>query len=89
MSITLMKNKRYSYNTLTVGTNRGFRSRCVVRDNGIVPYLIGEWIPAWLWMSMTFLVAALGVAGLGFWVLRGDARNRQAEEAAEQTHEHE
>lgn len=57
-----------------------------------MPYLIGEWIPAWLWMSMTFLVAALGVAGLGFWVLRGDARNRQAEEAveaAEQTHEHE
>lgn len=31
---------------------------------------------------MTFLVAALGVVGLGWWVLRGDARNRAAEEAA-------
>ncbi len=46
---------------------------------------IGEWVPAWLWMSITFLVAAIGVAGLGFWVLRGDARNRRAEEAFEQT----
>lgn len=45
---------------------------------------IGEWVPAWLWMSITFLVAAIGVAGLGFWVLRGDARNRRAEEAFEQ-----
>jgi hypothetical protein len=34
-------------------------------------------------MSITFLVAALGVAGLGWWVLRGDARNRVGEEAAE------
>jgi len=32
---------------------------------------------------MTFLVAALGVAGLGWWVLRGDARNRAAEETIE------
>jgi hypothetical protein len=55
----------------------------VVRDNWTVPFLIGEWVPAWLWMSMTFLVAALGVAGLGWWVLRGDARNRRAEEALE------
>jgi hypothetical protein len=31
-------------------------------------------------MSLAFLVAALGVAGLGWWVLRGDARNRAAEE---------
>ena len=45
-------------------------------------FLAGEWVPAWLWMSMTFLVAALGVVGLGWWVLRGDARNRAAEEAA-------
>ena len=44
----------------------------------------GEWVPAWLWMSLTFLVAALGVVGLGWWVLRGDARNRAADDAAEQ-----
>jgi hypothetical protein len=48
-----------------------------------VLYLIGEWVPAWLWMSMAFLVAALGVVGLGWWVLRGDARNRAAEETLE------
>jgi hypothetical protein len=41
--------------------------------------LIGEWVPAWLGMSLTFLVAALGVVGLGWWVLRGEARNRAAE----------
>ncbi len=44
-------------------------------------YLAGEWVPAWLWMSIAFLVASLGVAGLGWWVLRGDARNRAAEDA--------
>jgi hypothetical protein len=48
----------------------------------VIP-LAGEWVPAWLWMSMTFLVAALGVVGLGWWVMRGDARNRAAERAAE------
>jgi hypothetical protein len=48
-----------------------------------VVYLAGEWVPAWLWMSMTFLVASLGVVGLGYWVLRGDARNRAAERASE------
>ena len=46
-------------------------------------FLAGEWVPAWLAMSITFLVASLGVAGLGWWVLRGDARNRAGEEAAE------
>src|SRR5439155_583839 len=46
-------------------------------------YLAGEWVPAWLRMSITFLVAALGVAGLGWWVLRGDARNRAADKAVE------
>lgn len=44
-------------------------------------FLVGEWVPAWLGMSVAFLVAALGVVGLGWWVLRGDARNRAAEEA--------
>ncbi|HYM96785.1 MAG TPA: hypothetical protein VET26_05775 [Candidatus Sulfotelmatobacter sp.] len=46
-------------------------------------FLAGEWVPAWLAMSITFLVASLGVVGLGWWVLRGDARNRAAEEAAD------
>jgi hypothetical protein len=46
-------------------------------------YLAGEWVDAWLWMSATFLVAALGVAGLGWWVLRGDKRNRRAEASLE------
>ncbi len=41
-------------------------------------YLSGEWVGAWLFMSVTFLVATLGVVGLGWWVLRGDARNRRA-----------
>jgi hypothetical protein len=45
--------------------------------------LAGEWVAAWLEMSITFLVAALGVAGLGWWVLRGDKRNRAAEAALE------
>jgi hypothetical protein len=50
-----------------------------------VRFLAGEWVSAWLWMSLAFLVAALGVVGLGWWVLRGDARNRAAEDAAEKT----
>lgn len=45
--------------------------------------LAGEWVPAWLAMSVTFLVASLGVVGLGWWVLRGDKLNRAAEEADE------
>ena len=45
--------------------------------------LAGEWVNAWLAMSITFLVASLGVVGLGWWVLRGDARNRTAETQAE------
>jgi hypothetical protein len=48
-------------------------------------FLAGEWVPAWLWMSVTFLVASLGVAGLGWWVLRKDAQNRAAEEMLEDT----
>lgn len=34
---------------------------------------------------MAFLVAALGVVGLGWWVLRGDAKNRAGEDAALET----
>lgn len=46
--------------------------------------LAGEWVGAWLGLSATLLVASLGVVGLGWWVLRKDALNRAAEEAAEQ-----
>ena len=45
-------------------------------------FLAGEWVFAWLGMSLAFLVAAGGVVGLGWWVLRGDARNRATEDAA-------
>jgi len=44
-----------------------------------VGYLIGEWIPAWGYMSLAFLVAAIGVVGLGWWVLKGDRINRRSE----------
>jgi hypothetical protein len=47
--------------------------------------LAGEWVFGWLFMSLALLVATLGVVGLGWWVLRGDARNRAAEEAAMDT----
>jgi hypothetical protein len=47
-------------------------------------FLAGEWVPAWLAMSVAFLIASLGVVGLGWWVLRGDRLNRAAEEMAEQ-----
>jgi hypothetical protein len=47
----------------------------------------GEWVPAWLFMSITLLVASLGVVGLGWWVLRGDALNRAAETEAEKHEE--
>jgi hypothetical protein len=44
-------------------------------------YLIGEWVPAWAWMSLAFLVAFLGVAGLGFFVLLKEQVNRRFEDA--------
>ena len=47
-------------------------------------FLAGEWVYAWLAMSITFLVALGGVVGLGWWVLRGDARNRASENVVEQ-----
>ena len=49
---------------------------------GSVLFLAGEWVLGWLGMSLAFLVALTGVGGLAWWVLRGDARNRAAEEAA-------
>ncbi len=46
-------------------------------------FLAGEWVDAWLFISITFLVASGGVIGLGWYVLRGDARNRAAENMLE------
>ncbi|MEO8745926.1 MAG: hypothetical protein ABI455_11770 [Candidatus Dormiibacterota bacterium] len=34
-------------------------------------------------MSVTLLVALLGVTGLGWWVLREDARNRKVDDPEE------
>jgi len=49
-----------------------------------VAFLFGEWIPASMFLGLAFLVAAIGVAGLAWWVLRGDAINRSLEgESAE------
>jgi hypothetical protein len=39
----------------------------------------GEWVPASLFMGLAFLVAALGVVGLGWYVMRGDSLNRRLE----------
>ena len=50
-----------------------------------VSFLFGEWLGfgEWIWASLAlglaFLVAALGVVGLAWWVLRGDAINRRFE----------
>ncbi len=48
-----------------------------------VIFLAGEWVGAWLFLSLAFLVAVAGVSGLGWWVLRGEAKNRAADEALE------
>lgn len=39
----------------------------------------GEWVYASLFMGLAFLVAALGVVGLGWYVMRGDSLNRRLE----------
>ncbi len=48
-------------------------------DNWPVGFLFGEWIPASMFLGFAFLVAAIGVVGLGWWVLRADAINRRVE----------
>ena len=48
-----------------------------------VMFLAGEWVGAWLFLSLAFLIALTGVGGLGWYVLRQDARNRAGEEATE------
>lgn len=39
---------------------------------------IGEWVSAYVFFGLAFLVATCGVTGIGVWVLRADARNRRA-----------
>jgi hypothetical protein len=41
--------------------------------------LIGEWPMANILLGVAFLVAALGVVGLGWWVMRADHLNRRFE----------
>jgi hypothetical protein len=36
----------------------------------------GEWVTAAVGLGLAFLVAVIGVSGLGWWVLRGDRLNR-------------
>ena len=40
---------------------------------------VGEWVPAAVGLGLVFLVAALGAVGLGWWVMRGDSRNRRGQ----------
>ena len=40
-------------------------------------FLAGEWVPSNLLFGAAFLVAGIGCFGLGFWVIRGDRRNRR------------
>lgn len=51
-------------------------------------YLVdaGEWVTASLFMGLAFLVAALGVVGLGWYVMRGDSRNRRLERPSVDEH---
>ncbi|MFZ0215473.1 MAG: hypothetical protein WAM30_05970 [Candidatus Dormiibacterota bacterium] len=48
----------------------------------------GEWIPAYIFFAVAFVVATLGVSGLGWFVLRADRRNRTIA-AARRAAEHE
>jgi hypothetical protein len=51
--------------------------------------LQGEWIPASIGLGLAFLVATLGVIGLAWWVLRGEAINRRLEgESTEEQQPH-
>jgi len=56
------------------------RSRMVPNgDNWSVDYLFGEWIPASVFLALAFMVAFIGVVGLGWYVMRGDRINRRLE----------
>ena len=55
----------------------------VKRDNGAVILLFADWLGfgEWPWASialgLAFLIAFLGVVGLAWYVLRGEAINRR------------
>jgi len=72
-SIRLMASKVPGRAPPAWARSRSSQSRIIA----VVTFLVGEWIPAWLFMSIAFLVATLGVVGLGWWVLKGDAQNRR------------
>ncbi len=46
-------------------------------------FLAGEWWTANLLMGVVMLVALGGVTALGWWVVRGEARNRRYTENAQ------
>ncbi len=48
-------------------------------------FLAGEWIWANLGLGGAFVVALLGVTGLGFWVVRSEGKNRRLMEVDEQS----
>ncbi|MDQ6771463.1 MAG: hypothetical protein M3024_00505 [Candidatus Dormibacteraeota bacterium] len=43
-------------------------------------YLSGEWVMAAVGLAIPMVVALVGVVGLGYWVLRGENRNRAREQ---------
>ena len=51
-------------------------------------YLAGEWVNAWLFMSITFLVVVTAVCVLGWYVLHEDGKNRAGEEALDEKPTH-
>lgn len=44
--------------------------------NGRVGFLVGEWVTSNLLFTASFLVAGMGILGIGAWVLRADRLNR-------------
>jgi hypothetical protein len=37
---------------------------------------VGEWVNSNILFGLVFLISALGVVGIGWWVIRGDRLNR-------------
>lgn len=77
--IELMAIQRYGTGPVRRGFSASPAGTLII---GPVVFLTGEWVPAWAYMSLALLVASVGVVGLGWWVLRGDARNRRRESSA-------
>lgn len=48
----------------------------------------GEWWEATVFMGCSFVFAAVGAVGLGWWVIRGDRRNRAATLSSDPIVEH-